>query len=113
MSKDKLFIDETKHHFFITWFLADPEENGASLGEIPAEIKGEDEHFTASRAAAAAKPTGHDPYRGFYWDTRSAAQKALTACNAALRMCRDNKPWPEWAKQALAAGWKPPKGWTP
>lgn len=23
------------------------------------------------------------------------------------------KPWPEWAKQALAAGWRAPKGWTP
>lgn len=32
---------------------------------------------------------------------------------AELKASRDNAEWPEWAKQALAAGWKAPKGWKP
>jgi len=26
---------------------------------------------------------------------------------------KSNKPWPQWAVQAKAAGWTPPKGWKP
>lgn len=47
------------------------------------------------------------------WYTRSGASKALAAAKAALTIHRSAKPWPEWAKQALAAGWKAPKGWKP
>jgi len=42
---------------------------------------------------------GHDS-TGFWWESQSGARTALTRIKAV-------------AKTALAAGWKPPKGWKP
>ncbi len=51
-------------------------------------------------------------FRGdFQWETEAAAKRALKKAEAALKAAQANKPYPEWAKQALAAGWKPPRGW--
>jgi len=52
------------------------------------------------------------------WDLGGASK---TTCVAFLRICRaayraaktSLRPWPAWAVQASAAGWKPPKGWKP
>jgi hypothetical protein len=49
---------------------------------------------------------------GFFWDTRSAAQSALRVAKAAIKAGVD-RPIPDWARQALAAKWTPPKGWKP
>lgn len=54
--------------------------------------------------------------REFVWETRKAVTAALRAVKTALKAdksARKNKPWPEWAKLASAAGWKAPKGWMP
>jgi hypothetical protein len=110
--KDRLLIDEHRGVYHIVWYIAEDDCHGASLGDCP-EIDGNDEHAVASRAAKDCSPDGVSEYRGFYWESRNKAQAALRAANVALKIARDNTPWPEWAKQALAAGWKAPKGWRP
>jgi hypothetical protein len=54
---------------------------------------------------------------GYEFEAPAWARKFRAAMNAALKSARSeydsNVPWPEWAKQAEAAGWKPPKGWKP
>jgi len=52
----------------------------------------------------------------FAWDTQRSAQVALKRARLVIRQLQDEalaRPWPEWTAPALAAGWKPPKGWTP
>lgn len=54
---------------------------------------------------------------GYEFDSDATCRKFLAAMKVALKVAQSeydsNVPWPEWAKQAEAAGWKPPKGWKP
>jgi hypothetical protein len=52
---------------------------------------------------------GHD----FEFESMSMAKAALRAINVALHYQREQRPLPEWAQKASAAGWLPPKGWKP
>jgi hypothetical protein len=45
---------------------------------------------------------------GFYWETEAKAKKVLSQIREGWKQ---DRPLPEWARTALAAGWKPPKGW--
>lgn len=54
-----------------------------------------------------------DPGGAFLFERRTDATKALAMLNAALLAEKAGRPWPSWALEAKAAGWKPPKGWTP
>lgn len=112
--KDKLFVDDDRMGYRIVWSIAEDESFGATLGDFPGRLAptGEDEHFVATRAVAGCDPDGKD-FKGYYWESREAARKALRAANAALKSAKSAKPWPEWAKQAAAAGWKAPRGWEP
>lgn len=47
------------------------------------------------------------------WESEAKATKALKVANRAMKVHESKTPWPEWARQALAEGWKPPKGWKP
>lgn len=42
-----------------------------------------------------------------------SANRLKNTLNEALLAYKANKPWPEWATKAKAAGWIPPKNWTP
>lgn len=79
---------------------------------------------TAGRTAGV-KRAGHDGYR---WASRTAAFAALRAIKTAVNVVNScggasgaghsghphtEEPSPRWAVKAQAAGWKPPKGWTP
>ncbi len=55
---------------------------------------------------------GHDS-TGFWWESESAARAALAKVKVIAKTLLNDVPWPEWARKALAAGWKPPKGWKP
>jgi hypothetical protein len=115
MSKDRLVLDEDRNGlWFISWCFPESGDMGAFLGEgHPYSPDSKDEHHIASRAAfGAAVPylRNHDGYR---WETRGDTQRALRAAKAALLDARSKVPLPDWAKQALAAGWKMPKGWKP
>lgn len=51
------------------------------------------------------------------WNSDNASKTVVMAflrtCRAALRNAKRDVPWPAWAVEALAAGWKAPKGWKP
>jgi hypothetical protein len=54
---------------------------------------------------------------GYVFDSEALAKRFLVAMRAAAKVARiefdSDVEWPEWARAALAAGWKPPKGWKP
>lgn len=111
--KDRLVIEEERrgYRYFIAWYLADDGDIGALLGDTHPH-NGTDEHDIASRAAHEASE-GTIESSGYFWETKAQATTALRAANAALKVARSKIPLPEWAKRALAAGWKMPKGWKP
>jgi len=55
---------------------------------------------------------GHDS-TGFWWETERQAKEALAKIKVLAKATLSSVPWPDWAVQAAAAGWKPPKGWKP
>lgn len=117
--KDRLVIEEERrgYRFYIAWYFPESGDLGAQLGDAHPH-KGADEHDIASRAAWGAAPALEGA--GYFWETKAQATTALRAANAALRAAnatvktaQSSVPLPEWAKQALAAGWKMPRGWKP
>ena len=124
MTQDKLVIEESLHGcqgFRIYWYLAEVGDLGAAVGEFkvptmkPRESYKTDEDFQChlvNHVAGKTEGVEHD-HNSYFWETRAQAQRALRLLKAELKAARDNTPWPDWAKQALAAGWKAPKGWGP
>ena len=117
MAQERLVLDEDRHGLFrIFWYFPDEGDTGACLGDYllsPSASRQDDTEHRIATESAKALNTGELDSDGLYWYTRSAASKALAAAKAALTIHRSARPWPEWAKQALAAGWKAPKGWKP
>jgi len=126
---DRLMVVEAGHGYALQWNLADDDDMGATLGEgeEPRSLRVMERLFKAGRVAeidkehiaatlAAWKHEGmqYQPYSdGFYWETKAGATQALWLANIAIKELKTNKPWPDWAKQAAAHGWKPPKNWRP
>lgn len=112
--KDKLIVDNIARGWRIVWELEDG-DIGADLnpadckGKAPSsdEERGNWEHHVACETAGTTPEVLKDD-RGFYWETEAQARRALRIIKEALKQ---DRPMPEWAKTALAAGWKPPKGW--
>lgn len=50
---------------------------------------------------------------GIHFDSSTRLREFFAAMKVALKRAHDEMPWPDWATKALAAGWKPPKGWKP
>lgn len=54
---------------------------------------------------------------GYEFESMAAAKRFLAAMKSAVKAARHEYDtgiaWPEWARQAHAAGWKPPKNWKP
>jgi hypothetical protein len=88
---------------------ADGREEGLCLGDA-CDDAGRN-HRVASEAAATVTPDGKDR-TGFYWHREKDADTARKVANTAYKH-PTNRPWPEWATTALAAGWRAPKGWNP
>jgi hypothetical protein len=128
--KDRLMVVETRQGYTLQWNLGDEDDMGATLGECEdrkslhkleqdfksgkvAEV--DKEHVAATLAAWKHEDVQYSTYDrdGFYWETKAGATQALRLANIAIKELKDNKPWPDWAKQAAAHGWKPPKGWQP
>lgn len=65
----------------------------------------------ASKSARLCRPT-KKLANGYFWTTRSGAQAALAAARVVLK-AKAERPLPDWAQQALDAGWKMPRGWRP
>lgn len=94
---------------------------GADLGDTAfkesdlKKYKGSDnlEHILASLTAMKTEGVDKDIY-GCFWESKKAANKALTVIQEVLKNFSDHHVlWPEWAVKAKSAGWKPPKGWKP
>jgi hypothetical protein len=108
----KLVIEHQDYNFYLAW--ADEDGTGAFLGQDQSDGTGEApedrdayEHWLACKMCRDMEAEW-DRRWGFHWESESGAKKARAAINTALKQGRD---LPEWAKTALAAGWKPPKGW--
>jgi hypothetical protein len=114
-------LDRYAEGFVLIWYY--PEEgnfggmlDGEHTEEQLADLTGDEWESVAldveARFVAAA--TGATKIRdGLVWPTRRAAAAALSAIKDRVKARREARPYPEWATQALAAGWKAPKGWTP
>ncbi len=111
---DKLVVVEEKYLYRIQWELDDGDDLGAYLcqseedgvGEPPTE-RSDWEHWTASQAVRTSEGVTID-HIGARWDSQKQATAALRVAKEALKQ---DRPMPDWAKTALAEGWKPPKGW--
>ena len=114
MAKDKLVIDPEKEWCWrIYWYLAEEQELGACVGEGDDHLKeqapdnrDEFEYWASSRAIYLLG--AERDFKGFYFESKSQAQKALAVAKQAMKQ---DRPLPEWAQKALAEGWKPPKNW--
>ena len=110
----KLVVFDDRRFWRIGW--ADESDViGTELGQSPEFLTEEEpkerEHWecwAAERAAATQKPERDE--RGYYWDSERDARAVLRVVKAALKA---ERPLPEWAVTALAAGFKAPKGWQP
>jgi hypothetical protein len=92
----------------------DEDDTGAILGQSSKDGRGEApierEAYEYWRACQICRESSVPRQRGygFFWPNASEARVTLRAIKLALLQ---ERPLPEWAKVALAAGWKPPKGW--
>jgi hypothetical protein len=112
--KDKLsiFEDRNGYTFYIGWLCWDEdfgEEEGLRLGE--GRNVNDVEHLAAEQAVKSMRDGREGQDGSFFWESRSAAAKALKVAKEAIK--NRERPLPEWAIKALAAGWKAPKGWQP
>ena len=100
----------------LSWYLPDDGDIGGSVGDMSyteIDLKELDDVDVAIVYLAVAKLDGiQRDFSGFFWETQAAAQSALRIAKAAIAAGVD-RPLPDWARQALAAGWKAPKGWKP
>jgi hypothetical protein len=107
MAKDRLVVIHDNWVYRIAWWIAEYGEQGLVLGDGGGRPAGNDDTVVAERALK-----GSDRDRqGFFWDSKSAAKRAIRVANAAIKNA--DRPLPDWAKQAIEAGWKAPKGWRP
>ena len=114
MAKERLVVHDYRDKFYIAWYFPEDEDVGATLGEDLSTIDDPDvdqDHFIATKYLMSIE-CERDTY-GFYWETKSGAQKALREIKAQINLKMGNKEMPDWAKKALEAGWKPPKNWKP
>jgi len=75
---------------------------------------GHNPEFIAVHSAVAAYCSLPDGFDGWEWENHVAAKAAFRVAKAALKNYRNGTGvWPEWARTALANGWKAPEGWKP
>lgn len=118
MAEEKLVVYEHNGNYYIGWYLPDEEDIGATLGEDLTTInkatteEGVDDHVIATKYLMSLD-CDHDTF-GYYWESKTKAQKILREINAQIKMKLGNpgiSEMPDWAQKALAEGWTPPKDW--
>ena len=121
-----LAINEANRNgsYSIGWFLRDEGDFGLMLGQWRLDgesLEGESDDTRETDAACDAirklsvgqgRPDDLAA-REWTWESKSGATKALRAAKAAAAAAKTDRPMPEWAVKALAAGFKAPKGWKP
>lgn len=135
MSKIDIFQDRYEYH--VSWTDEEADDEGAWIGQdantpldtlrakmATAKQKREfdDYEYLAVEIAAqnwvSGSPAGvSQAGHGYEFETLAKAKQFLAAMRAEMKAAKAEYDsgvlWPEWAKQAQAAGWKPPKGWKP
>jgi hypothetical protein len=115
----KLVVDDQREGWIIGW--ASPEDGvvDAVIGNeyFPAD-KDPDRAWCISTDTLKEYFTKQEwglpePGEPFAFESERHAKEALRLINAKLHYAKQNKPIPDWAEKALAAGWSPPKGWKP
>jgi len=112
VARSEFIVEERRNGTWGLFWLTQDGDLGMAVGDIQFsnEPRDADDH-EIWRVNNAAKVFANDERdyldRGYEFDTKTAALKAQRAANAALK----NGPLEEWEAKALAAGWKPPKGW--
>jgi hypothetical protein len=94
-------------------------EIGATVGETlkavddpePDRANKDDWEFWKAETIARGSEPNRDEC-GYRWPSQKAAREVLRQIQAAFKQ-RAVPEMPTWAVKALAAGWKPPKGWKP
>jgi len=110
----RLDIDEGSGGYNIGWYFPGDGEFGAYLGDDITSKKpnpdnqDEWENWAATLAVKEAFPDARRGLQGFEFETMKDAKAALRIAKEATKQ---NRPMPEWATKALAAGWTAPKGW--
>ncbi len=121
MRKPQLIVCEDRYEYYIAWYDPDDEfsEEGAALGEnrLVREPSKSAKDFHAAWelwiAEKVAKESGAALVNGRYvWESRRAAREVVAQIKTRWKL-PPKQPLPDWAKRALNAGWKPPKGWKP
>lgn len=121
MSKARLVVDDSharNWRYRLTWYLPDDGDMGASVGDHvykDGDLKtlGPEDVDCAIAYFAAKKTDGVErDHNGFFWESKAMASNALRVVKAAIAAGVE-RPMPEWAATAIAAGFKPPKGWKP
>lgn len=129
MAKSKWVVEEDRYVYRIQWFDAEDQDLGAIFGDAkypglhqghfpinpkePAQATAWDRGHNAGVDAVLISGLGTFGRMGIEFESNANAQKALRILNACCKMAHDKTPWPDWALQARAAGWKAPKGWKP
>ena len=98
----------------LSWYLPEDDGIGGNVGdEIDLKTLAACDVDCAIAYLAVAKLNGIErDARGFFWSTHAAAQSALHVAKVAINAGAD-RPLPDWARQALAAGWTAPQKWKP
>jgi hypothetical protein len=117
MAKSPFIHFEQKYVWRAGWLVNDEEygeEVGLWLGQAP-QLEPEDgaerEEWETYLVDQALKVAGTEcDNDGFFWETESQCKKALKLAREAMKF---ERPVPDWAQKAIAAGFKPPKGWKP
>jgi len=137
MAKDKLVIVESYlGEYQLQWYIAETQDMGAVLGDSCSktqdpvllkwalaldrgEVPEEDLEHCAAQVGAASHPYtemysgASGTVSGFYWGSKKDVQEALRLAMLRIKEAKKKVPWPQWARDAVAHGWKPPKGWKP
>lgn len=71
------------------------------------------QNIAALRGAQRVRVVCSSTSGAYIWESKKQAARAMRLARAELKAIQTGRPFPEWAKQALAEGWKPPRRWRP
>lgn len=134
---DKLVVEHEDYDTYrIYWWLEEDGDLGGSVGDHESSEERREKLLEQIRSSsppreddiasleccaadlAAAKTVGAvKDWNGYRWSSKAQATQALKEIRAAVKAVRlemkTGRKEPDWAIKARAAGWAPPKGWTP
>jgi len=107
-----LVVEDGRRALVIAWY--DPVEGDTGLILDTRESRPEEDETAIAIEACKRFFDEHklEYTNTFEFQREKTAKECLRFVNAELWAWKSNRPWPEWAKTAIANGWSPPKGWS-